>query len=244
MPRDNANHQSSRGQWFMGLCVLVGLIGLGWLLAGGMVKFKELDRTVSVKGLAEREMPADIALWPIQFINAENDLSLLYSGLEDDAAAVKTFLKEQGFTEEEITISAPSITDKIAQSYGGNNRVELRYSANQTVTVYSTKIDLVRQAKRQLVSLGKQGLTLTGDTYDTRTQFIFTGLNEIKPAMVEEATRNARQVAEKFAADSNSKLGKIRKARQGQFSINDRDSNTPHIKKVRVVSTIEYYLSD
>lgn len=233
-----------RNQWFLGVCILAGLIGLGWMLAEGLVNFKEMDRSVSVKGLAEREMPANIALWPIQFIHAENDLGLLYSGLEDNAAAVTAFLEKQGFSPEEITVSAPSITDKVAQSYGGNNRVELRYSANQTVTVYSEKIDLVRQAKRQLVSLGKQGLTLTGDNYDSRTQYIFTGLNEIKPAMVEEATRNARQVAEKFAADSNSRLGKIRQARQGQFSINDRDSNTPHIKKIRVVSTIEYYLSD
>ena len=85
---------------------------------------------------------------------------------------------------------------------------------------------------------------MTGDEYTSATEYLFTGLNEIKPEMVEEATRNAREVALKFARDSDSKLGKIRSARQGQFSISDRDKNTPHIKRVRVVSTIEYYLAD
>jgi hypothetical protein len=95
-----------------------------------------------------------------------------------------------------------------------------------------------------LAELGKSGIAISGQDYETRTEFLFTNLNEIKPIMIEEATRNAREVAEKFAKDSGSKLGKIKKASQGQFSITDRDSNTPHIKKVRVVSTIEYYLSD
>jgi hypothetical protein len=97
---------------------------------------------------------------------------------------------------------------------------------------------------KKLFELGKQGIAISGQDYQTKTQFLFTNLNEIKPEMIEEATKNARKVAEKFAKDSDSKLGKIKKARQGQFSINERDSNTPHIKKVRVVSTLEYYLSD
>lgn len=96
----------------------------------------------------------------------------------------------------------------------------------------------------KLVDLGKKGIVIAAQNYDSRTEYIFTGLNNIKPEMVEEATILAREVAEKFAKDSNSKLGKIKKARQGQFSIQNRDSNTPYIKKVRVVSTLEYYLSD
>ena len=92
--------------------------------------------------------------------------------------------------------------------------------------------------------LGKKGVVLAGNDFQNRTEYLFKRLNEIKPAMIEEATRNAREVAEKFAKDSNSRLGKIKQARQGQFSISDRDKNNPHIKKVRVVSTIEYYLAD
>ena len=119
-----------------------------------------------------------------------------------------------------------------------------RYAATAVVTLYTGKVEAVRSAMAKLVELGKQGIAISGQDYQTRTEFLFTELNSIKPAMIEEATRNARQVAEKFAQDSNSRLGKIRRAQQGQFSISDRDSNTPYIKKVRVVSTLEYYLSD
>ena len=114
----------------------------------------------------------------------------------------------------------------------------------QTVTVYSGRVESVRQAMNALLDLGKQGIVFTGDNYGGQTEYLFNRLNEIKPAMIEEATRNAREVAEKFAADSASQLGKIRRASQGQFSITPRDRNNPHIKRVRVVSTVEYYLSD
>jgi hypothetical protein len=112
------------------------------------------------------------------------------------------------------------------------------------VTVYSEDVDLVRKTLESVVDLGKQGIAISGEDYQAKTVFMFTKLNELKPAMIEEATKNARAVAEKFAQDSKSRLGKIRSARQGQFSIQDRDSGTPHMKRVRVVSTIAYYLSD
>jgi hypothetical protein len=96
----------------------------------------------------------------------------------------------------------------------------------------------------KIIELGKQGIAISQQDYQSRTEFLFTNLNAYKPVMIEEATKNAREVAEKFAQDSHSKLGKIKKASQGQFSISDRDESTPHIKKIRVVSTIEYYLSD
>jgi len=233
-----------RNQWVLGLFIFAGLASLGYLLGGSIVRFKELDRVVSVKGLAEREVTADIVLWPIQFIHAENDLGALYAGLEKDTAAVRSFLEDKGFTGAEISVSPPAINDKLAQSYGGEAGLEFRYSATQTVTVYSDKIDLVREATRDLVTLGKRGLVLVGNDWDNRTEYIFTRLNEIKPAMIEEATRKAREVARKFAADSESRLGKIKSARQGQFSIAPRDNNNPHIKKVRVVTTVQYYLVD
>ena len=114
----------------------------------------------------------------------------------------------------------------------------------QTVTVYSTNIDAVRAVMSLLSELGKQGIVFSGGGYQYQTEYLFTRLNEVKPEMIEEATRKAREVAEKFATDSQSTLGKIKKASQGQFSINARDKNNPHIKKVRVVSTVQYYLSD
>ena len=110
--------------------------------------------------------------------------------------------------------------------------------------MYSKNIGNVRKAMANVVALGKQGIAVSGNQYGSQIQFLFTDLNSLKPKMIEEATANARAVAEKFAADSNSKLGKIRSARQGQFTIEDRDASTPHIKNVRVVSTVEYYLAD
>lgn len=119
-----------------------------------------------------------------------------------------------------------------------------RFVSTQAVTVYSTDVPVVREAMQGLVELGKQGIVLSGDPYQGSVEYLFSGLNEAKPEMIEEATTRAREVGMKFADDSNSRLGKIRKATQGQFSIQPRDTNNPHIKTVRVVSTVEYYLAD
>lgn len=120
----------------------------------------------------------------------------------------------------------------------------MRYAAAQVITVYSDKIDTVRASQGNVAELGKKGIALGGNEYNQQTQFLFTRLNDIKPAMIEEATRNARAVAEKFASDAKSQIGKLKRANQGQFTIEDRDTNTPYLKKVRVVSTVEYYLAD
>lgn len=228
----------------LGISIFLGLSVLGFTLSNSVIKFKMMERSVTVKGLAEREIPADIVIWPIQFITAENKLDELYNSIDRNNSRIKKFLTEKGIDPAEITFSSPSITDKSAQQWGSNMKAEFRYSAVQTVTVYSKNINSLRKVDGELSDLGKQGIVLTGSDYQAQTEYIFTGLNEIKPAMIEEATRNAREVAMKFAKDSQSELGKIKSANQGQFSISSRDRNNPHIKKVRVVSTIEYYLSD
>jgi len=225
------------------IVLALGVAAGGYFAGEGLLKARELDRTVTVKGLAEQEHPANIAIWPIRFVRPGNNLQELVAALETDAQRVKKFLLGYGFTEAELTVNPPAIVDKQAQSYGNSN-ARFRYSATGLVTVYTAKVDAVRKAKTLLSDLGKQGVTVNADEYQSRAEYIFTGLNDVKPAMVEEATRNAREVAEKFAADSASTLGKIKTARQGQFSILDRDSNTPHIKKVRIVSTLQYYLTD
>lgn len=228
----------------LGGFLFLGLAALGYLAGSSAIRIKEFERSVTVKGLAEREVPADIALWPIQYTAAGNDLTALYAALERDTATVQRFLEAQGIEPAEITVAPPAVTDKLAQQYGNGSNIELRYTAVQTATVYSPKVDVVRAAITRLAGLGKQGIVFSGGGYQGQTEYIYTGLNQVKPEMVEEATRKAREVAQKFAADSDSRLGKIRRASQGQFSISDRDKNTPYIKKVRVVSTVEYYLSD
>ncbi len=224
--------------------IFMGLAALGYFLAGAAIQFKQFDRSVTVKGLSEREVKADIVIWPIEFTVADNNLENLYQTIDTNTSKIKAFLEKNAVQSEEITFSSPAINDKTAQQYSGGPAPQYRYSAVQTVTVYSTNIDAVREVMSSLSELGKQGIVFSGGGYQYQTEYLFTRLNEVKPEMIEEATRKAREVAEKFATDSQSTLGKIKKASQGQFSINARDKNNPHIKKIRVVSTVQYYLSD
>ncbi|MFT7405657.1 SIMPL domain-containing protein [Zhongshania sp.] len=180
----------------------------------------------------------------MQFTEANNDLPKIYVLVDERIVTIRSFLLDDGFSSDEISFSAPAITDKSAQQYGNNVGSPFRYSAEQTVTVYSENIDKVREVSRQLSDLGKKGIAFNGNHYQAQTEYFFTKLNQVKPAMIEEATRQARAVAEKFAEDSERMLGKIKRASQGESSISDRDKDNPHIKKVRVVSTVEYYLYD
>lgn len=228
----------------LGVCIVLGLGSLGYLLGKAAIEFKEYERTVTVKGLSERELPANVVIWPIAFTEAGNDLGELYSSIEASKRKIEAFLMDNGVDASAISYSLPSITDKSAQQYGNGGRPEFRYTAIQTVTVFSSRVALVREAMNSLSELGKSGIAFTGRDYQNQIEYLFTELNQVKPEMVQEATAKAREVALKFAQDSNSRLGKIKRASQGQFSIAPRDKNSPHLKKIRVVSTVEYYLSD
>ncbi|MBQ0024579.1 MAG: SIMPL domain-containing protein [Bacteroidales bacterium] len=224
----------------LGLAIMAGLIVLGVMLPVTASKLKSYDRTVNVKGLCEKEVKADKAIWPLVFKAVGNDLATVYSQMESNCAVIKEFLVKGGISENEISVSAPAISDKFAQEYGSNDRT-FRYVAKTTVTVCTKDVDKVLALMSDQMSLVRKGITLESD-WDARTEFSYESLNDIKPEMIEEATRNAREVAQKFAQDSESKLGKIKQASQGTFSIEDRDSNTPYIKKVRVVTSVVYYL--
>ena len=219
-----------------------GLALLGSNISSGIESFVNRDRIVTVKGLSERQVKADRVIWPVGFRELGDDLQDVYGRIEKRKDQVVAFLKEAGLTDAEIEVASPQVTDAQAEMYA-NQKSRYRYSMTQTVTVSSDKVDLVRELLVRQSDLIKAGVTLVGD-YSWRTSFQFTGLNTVKPAMIEEATKNARASAEKFAQDSGSSLGKIRRANQGQFSITDRDSNTPYIKSVRVVTTVEYFLKD
>ncbi|MGX6592017.1 SIMPL domain-containing protein [Cetobacterium ceti] len=226
----------------LGVSIFLGLSSLGYLLGNSYLKGKELNRVVSVKGLAEKEVKANIVLWPIDFRVTGNNLERIYDSLEKDNNKIIGFLESKGITKDEITVSAPKIEDKAL--YGDMNKMEFRYIANGTITVYSTKVDLVYKLTNEIGELVKENIALNTNQYGSYVDYIYTGLNSIKPSMIETATKNAREVAEKFAKDSNSTLGKIKNANQGQFIIENRDQHNPQIKKVRVVSTVEYYLTD
>ena len=236
--------ETKNNNFILGICIFLGLATLGYLLSSAAIKYKEYERTVTAKGLSERELKADIVIWPIRFTATSNDLAKLYDDIESNTSEINKFLTDKGILSKEISFGFPAITDKLAQQYGNTRKAEFRYTSFQTVTVYSTKVESVRELMSSLSALGKKGIVFSGVNHETRTEYIFTRLNEIKPEMIEEATKKAREIARKFATDSQSKLGKIKRATQGQFSIKPRDKNNPHIKKVRVVSTVEYYLSD
>jgi hypothetical protein len=229
--------------WVAAAVLATGMVAGSAILANSLIEFRAMERVVQVKGLSERDVAADTVIWPIKFNDVDNNLTTLVANVERKNEQIQAFLKLQGFSQKEITVAVPQIVDRQAGYYDPNAN-QMRYTASSTVTVYSSNVDLVHQAMAKLLELSKTGIAIAGQDYDSKPEFIFSGLNELKPDMIEEATRNAREVATKFAADSQSKLGKIKTASQGQFSITDRDSNTPYIKKVRVVATVDYYLSD
>ena len=213
--------------------VAVGLLLLGVEIREGINDFSDRDRVVTVKGLAEREVPADKVVWPLSYKDIGDDPVALYANMNRKSEAIVKFLKDKGITDEEISIAPPEVIDMQAERYGNNN-TPYRYNATSVITVTSKQVDKVRALMSEQAELLKQGIAIVGGDYRFNVSYEFTGLNE--------ATRNARAAAEKFAKDSDSRLGKIRNASQGQFSIANRDENTPYIKTVRVVTTINYYL--
>lgn len=222
--------------------IIAGAFTLGNQLEQGIRGFKDADRVVTVKGLSEKEVKANHVIWPVSFREMGNDLSQVYDQLEAKQNMVLKYLKDGGLTDEEITIAASKLRDNLADNYG-SQRPPFRYMITQVLTISSDKVDVVRKLDEAQRDLLKAGVGLTND-YSYMTKYSYTGLNEIKPAMIEAATKNAKEAAQKFAMDSGSTLGKIRRANQGIFSITDRDENTPFIKNVRVVTTVEYFLKD
>ena len=231
---------SAQQNLIAGVCLAVGIASVGLSLKAGIDHFVDRDRVVTVKGLAERSVPADYVIWPVTFRITDNDLSRLYETAKSQTEAIRSFLIQQGINENDISLSTPQVTDLLSDYYGNTPPPE-RYRLEMAVSVATSDVDKVLSAMSNQAELIQQGI-LFQQSY--RTQFSFNGLNEIKPAMIEEATKNARAAAQKFAEDSGSKLGQIRRASQGQFTISDRDSTTPSIKRVRIVTTVEYYLKD
>lgn len=227
-----------------GLFIGIGLMLLGIFINNGIKNFKMLDRVVLVKGLSEIETPANRVLWPITYTELGNDLQGIYTTVESKNATIVKFLTDNGISLDEITSSAPSVVDRQAEMYNNNTQSQFRYNVTSVVTVSSDKVDKIRELMVKQTNLLKSGIAITTANWQYRTQFLFTKLNDIKPQMIEEATKNARASAEKFAEDSQSQLGKIKSAQQGQISIIDRDENTPYIKILRVVTTVEYMLED
>ncbi|MBP5398375.1 MAG: SIMPL domain-containing protein [Bacteroidales bacterium] len=226
-----------------GLFVMIGLVFMGLMTPVAVSKFMAGSRTVDVKGLCEREVKADKVIWPISHKTVSNDLPTVTRTLDNNTNTIIAFLKKNGITDEEITIAIPKITDKLAQDYT-NGDVGLRYLGKAVVTVSSSDVDKVLAAMGKTSQLINGGITINQDDWNYQPSFRFESLNDIKPEMIAEATANARAAADKFAKDSGSKVGKIKKATQGTFSIEDRDECTPQVKKIRVVTYLTYFIKN
>ena len=222
----------------------VAICVFGFFVQKSLLRFVDKERSVTVKGLSEREVPADKVIWPLVYKELGNDPSELYQRFEKKNSMVVAFLKKYGLSEKEITINPPQIKDRFADSWSQTG-ISDRYVASSVIIVSSVQVELVREIMMQQTELMKAGIALVSEEYgNNMVRYEFTGLNDVKPEMIEESTKNARMAAEKFAKDSDSELGKIKRAYQGQFSIENRDANTPYIKRIRVVTTIDYSLED
>lgn len=219
------------------------LIALGLSLAGlfmycGLSKFADKDRAVTVKGLSTREVAADYVVWPLSYGLNGNDLPSLYQSLNGVTSKVKNHLLALGFEDADLRMGPVSV-DNNWENYYGNNRPEYRYTLRTSIIVSTDKVQLVVASQGKEAELLKQGIIVSSNKWDLDYQY--NGLSELKPQMIEEATRNARAVAQKFADDAQCSLGSIRRASQGQFSV-ENDQYQPWVKHVRVVTTVDYYL--
>lgn len=240
---------------YASLIFAAGLIIGGWILGAEIQEARTADRFVMVRGLAERTVKADLAIWRVPFVESGNDLQAAYAKSEQDQTAVLNFLSAQGIPKSDLSLGQPTVLDRMANQFSPANSGAARYIVQREVTVRSKNVDRVSGAVQRTSELVAHGVVLSGGGGYAGNQgavYLFTVLNSIKPEMITEATRNARVAAERFAADSHSKVGNIRQASQGLFTIADADaaasggttysSGTGIMKNVRVVTTVEYYL--
>jgi hypothetical protein len=242
---------SSRGRdWLALLALALSIVAAGWFVGNGFREGRRSDRFVTVKGVSERPVKADLALWPIRFVSAGDELSEVQRDSETARRKVESFLVEAGIAKESIEVQGVEVTDLHAQAYR-SGPVENRFIIAQTVMVRTTDVERIASVSQRLMELVNAGVVLNNQGGAWQGPFyLFTRLNDVKPTMIAEATQRAREAAQQFAADSQSRLAGIRRANQGLFEILPRD-NVPGTaeqsqieKTVRVVSTIEYSLED
>jgi hypothetical protein len=232
------------------LLLATAIAAAGWFAGNGFVRARSAERYVTVKGVAEREVQADLALWPMQYVVADDDLARAQSRMAESTTTVQAFLARHGFAGDETELQDLSVTDTRANRYGGPP-APFRYVVSTTLMVRTTEPGRLFAASQKVGELIDAGVVLSSDgPWAGGPTYLFNGLNALKPAMIAEATASAREAAEQFARDSGSELGPIRRANQGLFVVLPRDQapgvqeQRQRAKVVRVVSTIEYLLGD
>lgn len=231
------------------LLLATGVAVGGWLAGAGFARLRTADRTVAVKGVAEREAKADLAIWPLRLVVTDDDLARANTALERNVQQVRTFLRAQGLDSSAAEITLQEFRVEDARTMGGYTNTA-RYIIRQTLVVRSANVERVQAASQRVSELVRDGVVLSsGQEYGGGgPTFVFTKLNDLKPAMIAEATARAREGAEQFAKDAESDLSGIRSASQGVFEILPRDQaagiteESQVVKRVRVVTTVVYGL--
>lgn len=237
-------------RWIGALILAIGLIVGGWLGGRGIARVRAEDRYVTVKGVSERPVRADLAIWPLTIVVADNDLGRAQAQVGGNVRKIREFLGRHGLDTAQTSLQNFQVTDAYANQYRPAGEVVSRYVVKQTLMVRSDKPDAVQAASQRLSELVDAGVVFSsGGEYDASgPSFLFTKLNELKPTMIAEATSRAREAAEQFARDSKSRLAGIRRANQGVFEILPRDQasgirqESQVEKTLRVVATVEYLL--
>lgn len=230
------------------LLIAAGLVAVGFFPGYYYYKTKMQSNFVTVKGLAEMSVKADLAVWKIKFVTTNNDLLAAQQEIARQKGAIVAFLQKKGLQAFEISEGRVETNDLMANPYRSNNDMTSRYILSQVITVRSVNVDTVEQALRDNGELVAAGIIFDLQSYGSPVSYIFTKLNEIKPQMLEEATKNAAEAAAEFAKSSKSRVGRIRTANQGVFSILPAEETPDAMqsqqinKKVRVVSTVQYWL--
>ena len=219
----------------------ISIIISSLILAFGLTNIITPERSVSVRGLSEKEVDADLAIWNMAFSTGDKNLSSLQQSVFLKTQTVKKYLNDPGLDENDFTVQPAAITDNSLNSYMDQSKLRYTFIARQTILIRSSKIESVKSAYADSLNLVSSGIAVLQE-YDGKVNYEFTKLNQIKPQMIAEATENARTAAEQFARDSNSKVGKIKKATQGLFTIEDAAPGLEEKKNVRVVTTVEYLL--
>jgi len=226
-----------------------GLLLAGLLIGVGFAKGRDADRYVTVKGVSEREARADLAIWPLGVVAADDDLGRAHASVQRSVREIKTFLVRNQIDTTDVTLQQFVVNDALTNQYAGA-QVTTRFVIRQTVVVRSTQPERVAAASQRVGELVSAGVVLSsgGEYGPGGPTYVFTKLNDLKPPMIAEATARAREGAEQFARDARSELGGIRRANQGIFEILPRDQapgifeGNQILKTVRVVSTVEYLL--
>ena len=227
----------------LGISLATGIAAAGWQVADSVMHLRAAQRVVTVKGLAVREATADLAIWPVVYSVSADSLAEVQRESAKSAGLIREYLATWGFGEADLSVSVPRITDFQTQMPGVSRPPEDRYAAQSSVTLRTPDVARLKAAMQDSGELVARGVTLVR-SYESEPQFLFTSLETLKPPMIAAATRDARRAAQQFAEDSGSRVGAIRRAQQGYFSITDRDSFSPQRKNVRVVTTVEYFLVD